>query len=471
MTKILIYEAEIKDGLAKAIASQGSVAYCTEPSLFKGMPNILKDGPIKDKVLAENQDQKDLYYLESVLVSTGWNKNDDVFLPENVWSARATPEDKQFNFMHDENDIIGHITGSYVLSKDGTVLEDTEASAPEDFDIITQAVLYNSWTNLENRERMSRIIAEIQDNKWYVSMECLFAGFDYAILDKEGKGKVLARNEESAFLTKYLRSYGGDGEYEGYKIGRALKEIVFSGKGLVSKPANPRSIILNSYSVASFKDNISNFSIGENNMSVEVQTLEKQLAEVKAELVLTREENKVAKAQIEAAKDKEFAAKVQAFETEITQQTQTVAEMEELVKSTQARIAELEDALAKSGEQLSVAMKDMETMKKKEKSAKRKASLLEAGFDETEAEEALVKFDSVQDESFEFIIAAMKKKAPWMKEDKKEEKKEEANVSEAFDKVETTEASLVETEETTNVETARANIASWIEKNVLSKKK
>ena len=54
---------------------------------------------------------------------------------------------------------------------------------PDDFDIITEAVLYNSWTKPENRERMSQIIAETEEGKWFVSMECLFAGFDYALLD------------------------------------------------------------------------------------------------------------------------------------------------------------------------------------------------------------------------------------------------------------------------------------------------
>ena len=144
--------------------------------------------------------------------------------------------------MHNENDIIGHITGSYVVDRDGNPIDDD--TQPDDFDIITEAVLYNSWTDPENRQRMNQIIAEIEEGKWFVSMECLFAGFDYALLDGSGNAKLLERNEGSAFLTKHLRAYGGNGEYEGYKIGRSLRQISFSGKGLVSKPANPRSVIL-----------------------------------------------------------------------------------------------------------------------------------------------------------------------------------------------------------------------------------
>ena len=76
---------------------------------------------------------------------------------------------------------------SYVLTKDGKAVADDESQMPEDFDIITQAVLYNSWTGEENQERMEKIIAEIEEGKWYVSMECLFAGFDYALIERRRK--------------------------------------------------------------------------------------------------------------------------------------------------------------------------------------------------------------------------------------------------------------------------------------------
>ena len=309
---IKIFQKEIDDGVGELVKSTASVAYCSEASVRK---KVTEADVVRatQKIVAENKDQIDLFYLESVLVSCGWNKNDDVFLAESTWEARNTPEDKQFNFMHDENDIIGHITGSYVLTKDGKAVAD-DSLMPEDFDIITQAVLYNSWTDEENKERMSKILSEIEDGKWYVSMECLFAGFDYALINDDGNAKILARDEQSAFLTKHLRAYGGKGEYEGYKVGRALRNIAFSGKGLVSKPANPRSIILTK-SVAFEKDHISNFNIGEFTMAENV--LEMQIKEVRAELAASKAENEAIKAQIEEAKDKEFASKVQAMKAKL----------------------------------------------------------------------------------------------------------------------------------------------------------
>ncbi len=486
---IKIFQKEIDDGIGELVKSTASVAYCSTATIQEDIPE-----EVVAKAVAENKDQIDLYYLESVLVSTGWNKNDDVFTSDATWAARSTPEDKQFNFMHDENDIIGHITGSYVLTKDGKALAD-DAEAPEEFDIISQAVLYNSWTGEENRDRMGKIIAEIQEGKWYVSMECLFSGFDYALIDEKGVAKVLARDEGSSFLTKHLRAYGGSGEYEGYKLGRALSNISFSGKGLVSKPANPRSVILRDSSTANINvDHNSKLSIGELQMS---DVLTDQLAEVKAQLEAAKAENEAIKAKIEEAKDKEFASKVEAFEAAADESKATIDELNETIKSTQARVAELEDSLQSSQTELAEAMKEMDEMKKKAKMEKRKASLAEAGLEEEEVDETLASFDALDDSAFEAIVAMMKKKGMKKyadKHDKKEEKPEamdhgdkeeekkkkekeakaeeeaEAELSEdAFDNVETSEATLVEAEQTDELETARASVSDWFTNHVLNK--
>lgn len=479
-----IFQSEINDGIADLVKSTASVAYCSPVSLHEGTVEAAKENisnpEVLAKVIAENQDQHDLYYLEAVLVSTGWNKNDDVFTAANTWQARNTPEDKQFNFMHDENDIIGHITGSYVLTKDGKAVADDDAARPDDFDIVTQAVLYNSWTQAENRERMGEIIKEIPEGKWFVSMECLFAGFDYALIDPDGSAKILTRDEASAFLTKHLRAYGGTGEYEGYKIGRALSNISFSGKGLVSKPANPRSVILNSKSTASFNVNTdSKLSIGEINMS-DQSLLEKQLAETKAELAKAQSEIASVKTQIEEAKDKEYASKVETFEAAAKQAQATIDELNESIKSTQARVAELEDALATSKEALAKAEKDMDEMKKKEKEEKRKAALVEAGLEEDEVSETLASFAALDDSAFDSIVAVVKKKAGKKyaedKDDDKETKAEEnAEASEeaaetALDDVESSEAELnVGDDAEDETAKAQASVSEWFANNVLSK--
>jgi len=106
-----IFKSEIKDGIAELVKSNASIAFCSEASPY--IPTQVEINSCK--AFAENKDQIDLYYIKSILASAGWNKNDDVFDAAEMWNARSTPEDKQFNYMHDEKDIIGHITGSYVI--------------------------------------------------------------------------------------------------------------------------------------------------------------------------------------------------------------------------------------------------------------------------------------------------------------------------------------------------------------------
>ena len=491
MKKITIFEKEKRDGLEESIASQNSLAYCA-PAAVVPKEDWPESTPELEKILAgkSNPDQIDLYYLESVLVSTGWNKNDDVFSTQSTWEARSTPEDKQFNFMHNENDIIGHITGSYIIDGEGNKVSASDNEPPQKFDIITEAVLYNSWTNPENRERMQQIIAEIEEGKWFVSMECLFAGFDYALIDPEGNSKLLARDESSSFLTKHLRSYGGTGEYEGYKVGRALRDISFSGKGLVAKPANPRSIIFNSSKAfyVEKEEKITEFSIGDNKMA-DLTLLEKQVDDLKSDLAQAKEENAAIKAQIEEAKDKEFAATTEAFESDISSKDQTIAELEETIKSQKANLAELEDSLAQKSEELAEAMKTLDGWKQHERQQKRLASLVGAGFDSEEAEQSLALYEALDDEAFEGIVAKWNDKKKKDK-DKDEEAKSEveaeeseadkAEVTEAeeteeaeateemFDEVESAEATLVEAVDTEDeLQQSRASVAEYIAEHIL----
>ena len=475
-----IYQQEIIDGLSEYIKAQASIAYCAPAILVNNIDadaswNVSRPNIEKIKA-ASNPNQIDLYYIKSILVSTGWKKNDDVFDPRQTWAAKNTPEDKQFNFMHNENDIIGHITGSYVVDVNGNKILAEEDEVPQQFDIVTEAVLYNSWTNPDNRQRISKIIAEIEEGKWFVSMECLFASFDYAVIDKEGSAKTVARNEESAFLTKHLRAYGGTGEYEGYKIGRSLRDISFSGKGLVSKPANPRSVILDSskaFSVTLDNDN-SNIFKGEINMSD--TNLEKQVADLQNELTSSNEENKTAKSEIETL-NKEFAEKFSVLENTLAEKDLALQTSSEKVASLEATLSEKEKEL----NEISAAMKDM---KKKEKDRTRKNGLVQAGFEDAEAEESVNLYDALSDEAFDAVVAAMKKKLGMMK-DKKEKYMEEKTkssetaveaevseevTSELFEEVKTTEATLVNASDVEDeLATTRANVAQWLEKNVLNK--
>lgn len=472
-----VFKYEILDGLAASVQAQASIAYCS-PAILSTTDNCKLSHDIVQKIKASsaNQKQIDLYYIKSVLVSTGWNKNDDVFSTEATWAARSTPEDKQFNFMHNENDIIGHITGSYVIDRNGNAIANDSNEIPQEFDIITEAVLYNSWTNPDNRERMNKIIAEIEEGKWFVSMECLFAGFDYALISPDGSHKVVARNDDSSFLTKHLRAYGGTGQYEDYKIGRSLRDISFSGKGLVSKPANPRSVILDASKAFSINEQSSSIlNQGEKDMS-DTNTVEQQEVAVKATEQVSSDTPTTSSPEINVAELQQSLSTVEQANKTLTE---AVAEKDQAIQN-------LKDALAAKEAELNDVTAEMHKMKKKEKMAMRKASLIQAGFDDAEAEQSLALYDNLEDSAFEAIVAVYKKKMAkmtpkeemMMKEEEKESKDSKANevtteqevTDELFDGVKSTEATLVDASgDEDELNATRASVAQWLTENVFSK--
>tara|TARA_Y100000296_G_scaffold72469_1_gene88875 strand:+ start:1981 stop:3498 length:1518 start_codon:yes stop_codon:yes gene_type:complete len=445
-----IYAQEKLDGLQDLIEGSHTIAYCAPISTS----NVALEITDEDRAIAlsnmgtqaENEKQFDLYYLSSVLVSSGWNKNDDVFDPHEMWEARSTPEDKQFNFMHDEKDIIGHITENYVVDFDGNALNNAanwdEAGSPKEFNIVTKAVLYRSWGDSELRERMNNIIKEIEEgNRWFVSMECMFPNFDYALRDAQGGTKIVRREEASAFLSKHLRAYGGNGKYEDYEVGRLLRNISFSGKGLVSKPANPRSVILNdNQSFSEFESELVTVSsIKETNMS---DVLQKQLDDLKAELAEARLANETMKQEMEAQKTEAIESQLQTFQETISAKDEAMASVEAQVEETLTRVKELEEVLAASEAAKEEAIAKVAAIEKAAALEKRVVALTEAGLEGEELDEAIAKFEDLDQETFDFLVSQLAKaaKPPWLDKDKKkkddeDEDKKDEKASKADDEL------------------------------------
>ena len=470
-----IYKSEIKDGLAEILSSDTSVACCAIAETYKPEKSTEEFSNLMEVIaensnelsVAQNKEQIDLYYLKSILVSTGWNKNDDVFDPKELWAAKSTPEDKPFNFMHDEKDIIGHITGNKVVDYNGEEIDIETDEVPETFNILTTSVIYTEWSDIDQRSRMQKIVSEIEDGKWFVSMECLFPDFDYALTASDGSTKVVSRDEASAFLTKHLRSYGGSGEYENYRVGRLLRNLSFSGKGLVSKPANPRSVILegNDFFDESKAELLTISSIRENTMS---ENNEKQVLDLQKELAEAKTENESLRDKVVAEKQAEFQTKVEALEAKISEKTEANKTLASTLEEKEAEIAtysEKVEALTKENEGM---IEEVAVMKKKEAVMKRQAKLEEIGLDSEEAAATVGDFESVDEETFDKIVAVMKKKAEMpdfikkkMEEKKDEEEKEAKSKSsesldEETDSAEAGAEVLEEVEESTDVAIAEA---------------
>ena len=220
-------------------------------------------------------------------------------------------------------------------------------------------------------------------------------------------------------------------------------------------------------------------------MSDNLNLLEKQVADLHADLAAAKEENAAMKQNIEDAKDKEFASTIEAFEEASRTDAAAIAGLDETIKTTQARIAELEDELAQKNEELVQAVSAVDAMKQAEKTQKRLASLIEAGFNDAEAEESLVLYDALDDEAFEAIVQQWSKKqsqgeveATDSDDEATDEDSATADESEAdaevseeiFDEVETTEATLIDAvDEEDELQSTRADVAKWLEDNVLNK--
>ena len=371
-----------------------------------------------------------------------------------------------------------NVVGNRVVDSEGTAISADIVEAPNSFDIITKAVLYNSWTDPENRVRMENIIAEIKENKWFVSMECSFAGFDYSVIDDVGNQSLVTRDSESAFLTKHLRAYGGTGEYEGYKIGRALRDISFSGKGLVSNPANPRSIILNSKSIA-FSVDAPSF-IGDLKMS-DSMILEKQISEIKSELTQANETIEELKA--EAAKAEALSSDIETLQASVKEKEEIIAGLEEKVSTSEAQVGELTVSLESSQTELTASKyevkkrdEELDEVKKREKDNKRKAALVEAGMELSDAEANLASFEALDDEAFDSVVSLYATKNATVAEEAiSEEATDEAQASEeteeaietpeeVFEDVVSEDATLVvaEKDDAAEAMSARAELSDWI---------
>lgn len=430
-----VYAQEITDGIAEQIQTQASVSYASlvEPS------SSANHNAKSLKALASLNDS-DLYYVQSILVSSSWNKNDDIFDKEEVWAAKNTPEDKPTNLNHDENLIVGHITSNWPITEDGVLIDkDTPVeNLPNKFHILTGSVIYKAYQSDDLRNRTMGLIEEIENGTKYVSMECFFKDFDYGVTDKStGEYKVIARSDDTAYLTKHLRAYGGMGEHENYKIGRVLRQITFSGKGFVDKPANPDSIIFNTNLIEekqalqteaeSIIDNIEE----KNELLENTGVIANELANENTETIQMNEiESKLAELETSLASKEQELAQIAASVSECEA---LAAKKEEEMKKKQEEMdkmkAELMTELGVANEALAGYKMKEEEMMKKEKKNKRMASLLEAGVESAEADVLLEKFESVDDTAFEAMtsVLAAKKAKPEMMKEEKMEKKEKAS--------------------------------------------
>ena len=439
MIKTYASEANIAD----LITSNTSIAYQHEMSplscdiavqekIKAGLLDNITVGVQNAIPIIAGEKDTDLHYVQSVLVTTNWNKNDDVFDIQEVWYARNTPTHKPTNIGHDEHEIVGHMTANWAIGEDGKIIPDTTKTEdlPDMFHVVNGSVIYKSWQDNKLLNRALQLIDDIDNGRKFVSMECMFTGFDYAVLSSDGKSHTIARSDQTSFLTKHLRAYGGSGLYNGMPIGRMLRNITFTGKGFVDKPANPNSIIFDKDKYFNFAD--ANENIDEVVFATELEqseqldnleildesssfnkngvcnTLDTKLNnEEKLMTDFLHKENVELKAAIEELRAQLAKSNVEQLETTIATLTDEAAvattrfdELQSQIDVQATEVKSVTESLVEIKAERDALQINLDAVKAKELRTNRVSSLVDGGIDKEIAEQKVELYASLSDEQF-----------------------------------------------------------------------
>lgn len=415
-----IYDAEKQAGLAQSLCGDNGlgvakvVAKVKEASLseFDKMIASLTAMSANVSTIEDliGQDQPDLALVVSVLASVGWNLNDDVFTPPELWAARGTAIHKPMNHMHNGNIILGHIVKSHAVDKFGheIVLEEGD-EIPREFDIEVAGVLYKALP--ERTELIQEILAKAKDGEMFVSMECWFPDFAYGFLDPDtGRTRVVERDESTAFLTKHLRIFNGTGEFQGKRVGRVLKDFVFGGQGFVTEPANPESVIKMAAQKLLFSNGFENVTLtdiskgGVDSMDQkEIDVITKELEETKAGLETLKTEKEEIQKKLDEVNEQDFETKIGALQAKIDELASQLTEANSKAETVQGEKVELQKRLDDTVAEFEKAKSELETIKKSAIAKERLAKLSEVS-EVKDKEKTLAELAEMSPETFEIVL-------------------------------------------------------------------
>jgi chromosome segregation ATPase len=215
-----------------------------------------------------------------------------------------------------------------------------------------------------------------------------------------GEQKIIIRNKDTAYLTKYLRAYGGTGYINGNKIGRVLRDFVFSGKGLVTNPANKKSVILSTVGNTQFDPTETVQAMENEEMTID----QKMYDDLKSELA-------AAKAEILTYKSKTDESVANALKAEIDSLTSKNAALaneldsyKKLSTDKDGSIADLKKSVDEANVALASTKQELVDIQANITKTNRIAKLVKAGLEEAKAEEVFNKFATASDEAFNEVV-------------------------------------------------------------------
>ena len=202
----------------------------------------------------ESDRQPDLQYLTAIFVSSGMNKNGAVFMGSELVKARASIDRKAVDIEHEEQSIIGQITGSAFLKRDRTMIDVESAALKMTAEELDELEMDIGITAIIHKARFPEIAEEIESGQWMVSMEAYYRDYDIKVGDK-----IIPREkaEELGFdklIGTVVQLKDGGKEMGFHLVGRVLRDILFAGVGIVQNPANPRSVIMEAAAISDYVD-------------------------------------------------------------------------------------------------------------------------------------------------------------------------------------------------------------------------
>ena len=209
----------------------------TEAAALASVASILSLPP-------ESERQPDLQYMTAIFVSSGMNKNGAVFMGSELVKARGSITSKAVDVEHEEQSIIGQITGNAFLGRDRSIIDAEIAATTMSTEELDELEMDIGITAIIHKSRFPQLAKEIEEGQWMVSMEAYYRDYDI----KVGETVIPREKAEEMGYDKLVGSVGqlkdGDKEMGFHLVGRVLRDIVFAGVGIVQNPANPRSVIM-----------------------------------------------------------------------------------------------------------------------------------------------------------------------------------------------------------------------------------
>ena len=164
--------------------------------------------------------------------------------------------------------------------------------------------------------------------------------------------------------------------------------------------------------------------------------LQKQLDDLKAELAEARLANETMKQEMEAHKTEAIESQLQTFQETISAKDKGHNDLLAQVEETLTRVKELEEVLAASEAAKEEAIAKVAAIEKAAALEKRVVALTEAGLEGEELDEAIAKFEDLNQETFDFVVSQLTRagKPPWLDKEKKDDEDKDKDKKDKKDK-------------------------------------